>query len=114
MASEAVQGTREDEKYRLQHPTPSDAVDMEKAVHQTTAIEPKSEVPVSQEQLVYSVFSPGKKILILVTAAVAMMLSPLTASMYYPVIPVLADDLGVSINDINLTITAYLVRKATN
>lgn len=55
-------------------------------------------------------YSQAQKIFIVFIAALTTLIPPLTASIYYPVITQLAGDLHVSITDINLTITTYLVR----
>ncbi|KAI9034899.1 MFS general substrate transporter [Aspergillus affinis] len=57
----------------------------------------------------YSVFDRREMIIIVIIAAFTTVLPPLTASIYYPVITVLARELSVSVNDINLTITVYLI-----
>ncbi|KAI1322386.1 major facilitator superfamily domain-containing protein [Xylariaceae sp. FL0255] len=57
----------------------------------------------------YSIFSPAQKRLIVLIVALTTLLPPLTASIFYPVIPLLARELHVSITDINLTITIYLI-----
>lgn len=57
----------------------------------------------------FSVFTPADKRLIVLIVAFTTLLPPLTGSMYYPVIPMLAYDLNVSVNEINYTIMAYLV-----
>ncbi|KAK9418972.1 putative Major facilitator superfamily (MFS) profile domain-containing protein [Seiridium unicorne] len=63
----------------------------------------------SQTEAPFSVFSQARKSLILFVAALTTLLPPLTASIYYPVITLLARDLNVSITNINLTITTYLI-----
>jgi len=57
----------------------------------------------------YSVFSNFQKWLVVFIVALTTLLPPLTASIFYPVITLLADQLGVSITEINLTITIYLI-----
>jgi hypothetical protein len=58
----------------------------------------------------FSIFSLAQKRLIVFIVALTTLLPPLTASIFYPVIPLLAREFHVSITDINLTITIYLVR----
>ncbi|KAI0396781.1 major facilitator superfamily domain-containing protein [Xylariaceae sp. FL0594] len=60
----------------------------------------------------FSVFTLMQKRFIVFIVAMTTLLPPLTASIFYPVIPLLARELHVSIADINLTITIYLVRIA--
>lgn len=57
----------------------------------------------------FSVFTKAQRRFVIFTAALTTLLPPLTASIYYPVITMLARDLNVSLTDINLTITTYLV-----
>lgn len=57
----------------------------------------------------YSVFSSLQKWTVVFIVALTTLLPPLTASIFYPVITLLAKELDVSITDINLTITIYLV-----
>ena len=57
----------------------------------------------------YSIFSVAEKRFMVLIASLTTLFPPLTSSMYYPVITLLATDLDVSINSINLTITTYLV-----
>jgi len=58
----------------------------------------------------FSIFSLMQKRFIVLIVALTTLLPPLTASIFYPVITLLARELHVSITDINLTITIYLVR----
>ncbi|KAH7024875.1 major facilitator superfamily domain-containing protein [Microdochium trichocladiopsis] len=57
----------------------------------------------------FSVFSDVQKWFIVLIVASTTMIAPLSSSIFYPVIPLLADELGVSITNINLTITIYLI-----
>ncbi|KAE9402493.1 MFS general substrate transporter [Gymnopus androsaceus JB14] len=58
---------------------------------------------------IYSVFSPKQRRIILIIVCFAGMIGPLSSLMYTPALPAIADALGVSISDINLTITTYLI-----
>lgn len=83
----------------------SDVLDTEKeldGVQRENQGNPQSEGP-------FSVFSKAQKRFIVFIAALTTLMPPLTASIYYPVITMLAEDLNVSTTDINLTITTYLV-----
>ena len=62
----------------------------------------------------YSIFTPRQKKLIVFWAGTAGIFSPLTGSIYYPVLTVLARDYHVSNALINLTVTTYLVRANSN
>jgi multidrug resistance protein len=57
----------------------------------------------------YTIFTRSEKILIVGLGSMATFLSPVTANIYYPAIPILSQDLKVSNNLINLTITVYLI-----
>jgi hypothetical protein len=88
----------------------SDALDSEKglgAAHQ-------EQQGNTQPEDSFSVFSQAEKKFIVFIAALATLIAPLTASIYYPVITVLAVDLDVSTTNINLTITTYLVYTSRN
>ncbi|KAK1971003.1 major facilitator superfamily transporter [Colletotrichum sublineola] len=60
----------------------------------------------------YSVFSPSTKRWITLMATVACFASPMSANIYYPVLAPIADDLGVSIALVNLTVTSYMILQA--
>ncbi|OAP62858.1 hypothetical protein AYL99_02085 [Fonsecaea erecta] len=57
----------------------------------------------------YTVFTRRERWLITVIMGVAMFFSPMTANIYFPAIPQLSAAMHVSLQDINLTITAYIV-----
>jgi len=57
----------------------------------------------------YTIFTSKEKTLIVALGAIGALLSPLTANIYYPALIDLARDLGVSYNDINLSVTVYLI-----
>ena len=60
----------------------------------------------------YSTFVPRQKRLIAIILALSMLASPLTATIYLPLLPLLATQFRVSIQAINLTITLYIVFQA--
>lgn len=62
----------------------------------------------SQDE-VYSIFTPGQKKAIVLTASFCSILSPLTGSIYYPALDTIARDYHVSNTAINLTVTTFLV-----
>lgn len=76
-------------------------VDVEKAAS-TERTDPNSEPP-------FSTFTHTQKIVL--TISFIGLLSPLSASIYFPAIGTLANDLHVSVTDINLTVTTYLVSR---
>ncbi|KAL8833152.1 MAG: hypothetical protein Q9170_004454 [Blastenia crenularia] len=64
---------------------------------------------VDDTNVAYSVFSKSTKRWAVFLIALAGFFSPLSANIYFPSLNYLAGDLGVSIELINLTITAYLI-----
>lgn len=56
----------------------------------------------------YSVFSRAEKWFIISLVAYAACFSTLSSFIYYPAIHLLSEDLSVSIDDINLTVTSYM------
>ena len=65
--------------------------------------------PSSEESEAYSIFTTSQKRLIVLTASFCGFFSPVTASIYYPALQTIAEDLHVSNTAINLTVTTYLV-----
>jgi hypothetical protein len=57
----------------------------------------------------YSVHSVGKRRLIVLAASLAGFFSPLSASIYYPALTVIAKDFNVTNTQVNLTVTTYLI-----
>jgi multidrug resistance protein len=57
----------------------------------------------------YSAFPRSTKLWITFMVTVASFISPMTACIYFPILPALAESMGVSIGLINLTITSYMV-----
>ncbi|TLS26456.1 hypothetical protein PpBr36_05519 [Pyricularia pennisetigena] len=57
----------------------------------------------------YSKFGPKQRIVIIAIASTIGVLSPLSSNLYTPAIPAVAEDLGVSTDAVNLTITSYLI-----
>jgi hypothetical protein len=58
----------------------------------------------------YSIFTSWQKRFIVLAASTGSFISPLTSNIYYPALNTIASDLHVSISQINLTITTYMVR----
>jgi multidrug resistance protein len=69
-----------------------------------TTPQPETELPVP-----YTVFTTPEKHLITLIMGLAMFFSPFTANIYFPNVPTLATAFSVSLEKINLTITAYIV-----
>ncbi|KAM0389148.1 hypothetical protein ACHAQC_009026 [Fusarium culmorum] len=57
----------------------------------------------------YSSFTIWQKRLIVLAAATTALLSPMTAQIYFPALPAIAKDLGVTTSQINLTVTTYMI-----
>ncbi|OGM40596.1 putative MFS transporter [Aspergillus bombycis] len=57
----------------------------------------------------YCSLSERRKISVMLIASFSGIISPISASIYYPALPSLANDMHVSISLINLTITTYLI-----
>ncbi|KAJ9149531.1 Chloramphenicol resistance protein [Coniochaeta hoffmannii] len=57
----------------------------------------------------YSAFSKPMKKWIIAMVTVSSFVSPMTANIYFPALNPIANDLGVSINLINLTLTTYMI-----
>jgi len=57
----------------------------------------------------YSIYTSGEKWFIVTIAAFAALFSPFTANIYFPAIPTLAAAFHRSIEDINLTVTVYMI-----
>lgn len=58
----------------------------------------------------YSAFTPWQKRFIILAASTGSFISPLTTNIYFPALNTIASSLHVSISDVNLTITTYMVR----
>ena len=58
---------------------------------------------------IYSVFTVRQKKMILVAGSFAAFFSPLSSNVYFPALNTIAEDLHVSISQINLTVTTYQV-----
>lgn len=75
-------------------------------------IEPPSERPdrsdvVAKED--YSVFTVGQKRAIIFAGSFAAWFSPMTGSIYFPALDVIANDLNVSDSNMSVTVTTYLI-----
>ena len=57
----------------------------------------------------YSAFTTWQKRFIILAASTGSFVSPLTSNIYYPALNTIASDLHVTISQVNLTITTYMV-----
>ncbi|KAI1780107.1 major facilitator superfamily transporter [Hypoxylon cercidicola] len=71
--------------------------------------EPPSEQPIVDSRPNYSAFSTWEKNGIVLGAAIGAFFSPLTAQIYLPALNVLADEFHVTVSQINLTVTTYMI-----
>lgn len=61
----------------------------------------------------YSIFSAKAKAFIVVVVSISALVSPFAATLFYPALNVLADQLHVSESLITLSVTTYMVRNHT-
>jgi MFS family permease len=59
--------------------------------------------------LSYSAFTPFQRITIITICSLSALISPLSATLYVPALPAVAESLNVSFSKVNLTITSYLI-----
>ncbi|KAJ4385040.1 hypothetical protein N0V85_008307 [Neurospora sp. IMI 360204] len=71
--------------------------------------EPQSEAPTVEQPPKYSIHSTWAKRLIIFGASISAFFSPLTAQIYLPALPTLADDFNVTATKANLTVTTYMI-----
>ncbi|KAH9905903.1 major facilitator superfamily domain-containing protein [Xylariomycetidae sp. FL2044] len=69
-------------------------------------------IPPTQTEPPYSSFSDGTRRYLTVLLGVSLILSTMTATMYFPLIPALSRGFSVSIQSINLTVTVYAACQA--
>jgi len=62
----------------------------------------------------YSIFSTKAKIFIIVMVSISALVSPFAATLFYPALNVLADQLHVSESLITLSVTTYMVMSTSN
>ncbi|KAI1768338.1 major facilitator superfamily transporter [Hypoxylon sp. FL1150] len=70
---------------------------------------PPSEQPIVDTRANYSAFSRWEKRGIVLGAAIGAFFSPLTAQIYLPALTVLAQEFNVTVSQINLTVTTYMI-----
>ena len=76
-----------------------------------TVSDPSDTPDVAQNQ-VYTVFSVWKRRIIITVISTAALVSPLTAAIYLPFLPLLSDHFKTDIQAINLAITVYVIFQA--
>ena len=75
----------------------------------TSDLEQQAQQPVTEDDVIFSVWSHNERKFIILTASIAAFVSPVSAHIYYPALNRIAEDLKVSGNLINLSITTYMV-----
>ena len=68
--------------------------------------------PDAQNEPPYSIFTRPQKRSIIILVSFMGIISPLSSAVYLPAVPDISADLHVSPSVVNLTITAYMVRRA--
>ncbi|KAI1848809.1 hypothetical protein JX266_005237 [Neoarthrinium moseri] len=68
-----------------------------------------SRPPPAEPQDPYSIFDRRQKALIVIIISTAATFSGFASNIYFPALPTIANDLGVSIELVNLTVTSYLI-----
>ncbi|KAI7771239.1 hypothetical protein LZL87_012742 [Fusarium oxysporum] len=58
---------------------------------------------------VFSVYGLWSKRLMIVSVSLFALLGTMATSMYYPALPTVASDLGVSVSDVNLSVTTFMI-----
>jgi hypothetical protein len=76
--------------------------------HSSEAV-PVPSSPKDEPEEAYSAFSKSQRRWIVALAAAGSFFSPITANVYFPAIPTIAEDLQVSVQAVNLTVTLYLI-----
>lgn len=71
--------------------------------------EPTTTEPTAEDTEPYSVFSPWQQNTIIGLAALGGWFSSISSFIYFPAIPFLASDIHVSVQQVNLTVTSYLI-----
>lgn len=84
-----------------------DDADLEATNH--SEIQEKTATNDSTAEAVYSVFSKREKIFIAIMASISTFYSPLSATIYFPALNTIANDLQISDTLVNLTVTTYMV-----
>lgn len=69
----------------------------------------RSSIVQTSEERPYSAFTSSEKWTVVVLVSLASFFSPLTANIYFPAIPTIADAFNKSIELINLTVTVYML-----
>ncbi|KAK8116982.1 MFS general substrate transporter [Apiospora kogelbergensis] len=91
--------------------TNSDDIQEDAILHMVEAAPPRISLPAVAQAADerYSIFSNRQKGLIVLIVSVAATFSGFASNIYFPALPTIAEDLGVKIDLVNLTVTSYLI-----
>lgn len=84
--------------------TPSSSHDLSRA-----QVEKDAGGPDTLSQPPHSVFTHRQKLQITILVSLASVFSPMSATIYTPALPTIAQDLGVSVSLVNLSVTSYMI-----
>jgi hypothetical protein len=90
--------------------TSTEAMKSNEQLQATVAPEEEDNTTLASAQPTWTVLSDYEIKSLLIVASFAAAVSPFSTSTYYPAVIAIAHDLGVSVSQINLTISSYQVR----
>lgn len=101
----------EDDKVQWNHDeTTMDAIKSNEQLQATVEPGEEAHTTSASAQPTWTVLSESEIKSLLIVASFAAAVSPFSTSTYYPAVTAIAQDLGVSVSQINLTISSYQVR----
>ncbi|KAI0150766.1 MFS general substrate transporter [Xylariaceae sp. FL1272] len=97
-------------------PTPSGKETIDDDAIQTDKPTAADDEPPIEKQVnlapVYSIFTTGEKRAIVFGSAAGAFFSPLSAQIYFPALDAIASDLDITVTQVNLTVTTYMIVQA--
>lgn len=102
-------------KPSLSHELPPDNTSISEETTTTTTQPPAADLEKQPENAPetqpppYSIFTTWEKRFIVLAASGTAFFSPLTAQIYFPALTAIAEDLGVTDSQVNLTVTTYMI-----
>ena len=106
-----LQGEKQTEHEERLPQQPSAKNELEQVPQADPTAEPPSELTRVDTGPPYSVFKPWQKKLIVFSASLGAVFSPMSTTIYLPALNSIASDLKVSNAEINLTVTTFLVSR---
>lgn len=88
------------------------AIDQDKIQDAEVLGQPLGKSNTATSEKPFSSFTLWEKRMIVCVASLCAFISPLTTNIYFPALNTIAADLGVSISDLNLTVTTYMIFQA--